>query len=171
MEDRHIRIGIQVFLNLVVLIIFLFTGSGNLLFLGVILANGLALAFNPALNGLSSWMSNLIYGSSRRDDSYEPLSYQEDLYQARKRVRESRWEEAIALYRKILERAPDRIEARFELATAYQKAGMLGMALLEFRTIRASRDQIGDRHPFVLESERQIEDLKKRIAGREEEGR
>lgn len=165
MEDRQIRVALQIYLTLVVVIIFSFTGELTVLFIGLILANGLAYAVMPTLNFITSSMSALIFGSTRQDDSYEGRFYQTDLDQARKMARESRWDEAISCYRKIIEHAPDKVEARFELAKVYRNAGYTGLALLEYQTIKDLKDQIGEQHPFVLESERMIEELKKMIAG------
>ncbi|MCX8118164.1 MAG: hypothetical protein N3G78_09555 [Desulfobacterota bacterium] len=167
MEDRQIRIFIQVFLNLVVLLLYVWTEAWFVFLFGLVLANGLAFAFLPTLNGLASLVSSLIFGSAPPAETYRDTLYREDLYQARRMARESRWEEAVALYRKILEMAPDQVEVRYELAMVYQKAGLLGKALLEYRMLRDSKERIGADHPFVLEAERQIENLKRMIAGRD----
>lgn len=165
MEDRQIRIGLQIFFSIVALIICTFIERWEGIPLGLILANLLAYAVVPTLNFISSRVSHVIYGSAGQDDSYEGRFYQTDLDQARKMVRESRWNEAISCYRKIVEFVPNKIEARFELAKVYQKAGYHGLALLEYQTIRDSKDKIGDHHPFVMESERMIGELKKVIEG------
>ncbi|MCM8792799.1 MAG: hypothetical protein NC826_06670, partial [Candidatus Omnitrophica bacterium] len=136
MEDRQIRVALQIYLTLVVLIIFSFTRELTVFLIGILLANGLAYAFMPALNSISSLMISLIYGSGGKDNSYEGRFYQRDLDQARKMVRESRWDEAISCYRKIVKQAPEKVEARFELAKVYQIAGYTGLALLEYETIK-----------------------------------
>lgn len=163
MEDRQARIIVQVLLN--VLAFYLFSLEWKMFVIALVLANGLAYAFMLALNFISSTVSSLIYGSAGGNDSYEGRFYQTDLDQARKRVRESRWDEAISFYRKIVETAPGKIEARFELARAYQIAGYTGLALLEYQKIKESGGKLGEQHPFVLESEKMIKDLRKTILG------
>ncbi len=167
MEDQQIRVALQIYLTLVVFIIFSFTGKLAVFLIGLLLANGLAYAFMPALNSILSLINTLIYGSAGTDNSYEGRFYQTDLDQARKMVRESRWEKAISCYRKIVEQAPEKVEARFELAKVYRTAGYTGLALLEYETIKDLRDKIGEHHPFVLESERMIEELRKMVAERD----
>lgn len=165
MEDRQIRVGLQIYLSLVAIIIFSFTGEWKVFVIGLIIANGLAYAFIPVSNFISSVVSSLIYGSAGADNSYEGRSYRTDMDQARKMVRESRWDEAISSYRKIVEKAPEKVEARFELAKIYQIAGYTGLALLEYQKIRESGSELGGNHPFVLESEKLIEGLKIRTSG------
>lgn len=164
MEDRQIRIALQVFLSLGVLTIILFTGEGLIFVVGLIIANGLAFAFLPVSNFVSSVISSLIYGPAGQDDSYEYRFYQADMDQAKKMVREAKWDEAISAYRKIIEKAPEKVEARFELAKICEIAGYPGLALLEYQQIKESGRESGEKHPFVLESERKIEELKSRIS-------
>ena len=52
MEDRQIRIALQVYLSLLALIIFSFTGEWEIFVIGLIIANGLAYAFVPGANFL-----------------------------------------------------------------------------------------------------------------------
>jgi tetratricopeptide (TPR) repeat protein len=165
MEDRQIRVSLQIYLSLVVLVIFLFVRVWEVFIIGLVIANGLAFAFVPVSNYLSSVISSLIYGTTGSDDSYENRSYRTDMDQARKMVREERWNEAISFYRKILEKAPEKIEVRFELAKIYQIAGYTGLALLEYQKIRESVSELGEHHPYVLESAKLSEELRETISG------
>ncbi len=171
MEDRQIRIGLQIYLSLVAFIIFQFVRAWEVLVIGLVIANGLAFAFVPVSNFLSSVISSLLYGATGADDSYENRSYRTDMDQARKMVREERWDEAISSYRKILEKAPEKIEVRFELAKIYQIAGYPGLALLEYQKIKESGSELGANHPFVLESAKLMEELKEVISGENKSSR
>jgi hypothetical protein len=44
---------------------------------------------------------------------------------------------------------------------SYQRAGYLGLAISEYGKIVVLKDELGPNHPFVLESERAFEELKK----------
>jgi hypothetical protein len=57
-EDRQIRIALQVYLSSVGLILFLFTGGWELFVIGLIIANGLAYASSPISNFLSNLPEN-----------------------------------------------------------------------------------------------------------------
>jgi len=160
MEDHQIRIAIQVFFFLVVLTITLFVGSIEVFLVGSLIAFGMGYAFLPVANLISSAFHFLIFGSGGRDDSYENRSFQTDMDQAKKMVREGRLGEAISLYQKILENVPKRVEVRFELARLYQSAGYSWLALEEYQRITRYSDLLGENHPFILESERQIENIK-----------
>ncbi len=165
MEDRQIRIGLQIYLSLMAFIIYQFIGGWEVFIIGLVIANGLAFAFVPVSNFLSSVIGSLIYGIAGADNSYESRSYQTDMDQARKMVREERWDEAISSYRKILEKAPEKVEVRFELAKIYQIAGYTGLAMLEYQKIRESVNELGEHHPYVLESAKMMEELKEVISG------
>jgi Tfp pilus assembly protein PilF len=80
-------------------------------------------------------------------------------------VREGRWNEAMALYRTIIQKAPQKAEPHFNLARIYQKKGYLGLATTEYKKIIALKDELGSNHAFVVESERAIEELPKLMKG------
>ena len=121
----------------------------------------LSLIWPKLVNLVSSGGISLIYGFSSPDLSYENRSYQDDMDKATRLVREGRWNETMAVYRDITQKAPQKAEPRFSLARIYQKMGHLGLALSEYKKIANLKDELGPNHPFVVESERAIEELPK----------
>lgn len=163
MDDRQLRICFQVFLSMVMIILFSFTGNITVLIVGLFTATILGYIFPPGFNFISNAFNALIYGSPHSDDSYENRSYRDDMDKAKSLTREEEWYKAIHAYREIVQKSPTMCEPMFDLAQIYQRVGHLGLALNEYNKIVALKDQFGATHPFVLESERAVEELKKKL--------
>ncbi len=125
----------------------------------------LSLIWPKLVNLISAVGTSLIYGPNFPDLSYENRSYQDDMDKATRFVREGRWNEAMAVYRTITHKAPQKAEPHFNLARIYQKMGHLGLAISEYKKIINLKDELGSNHAFVVESERAIEELPKLMRG------
>lgn len=164
-EDRHLKLFLFAgFWLLTYLLAFSCLGLSEnplinilLLFLPLLLS----LAWPRLINLISSTPSSLIYGPDIPDLSYENRFYQTDMDKAKRLVREEKWDEAITAYRKIIQKAPEKCEPRFNLARIYERVGYLGLALNEYHKIIDLKDELGDNHPLISEAERAVEDLKK----------
>jgi len=167
-DDQQLRLWFQVFLSMCLLMIFMWTGYLVVL-VGLLLVPLLSFALPRLMDFVSTAGISLIYGTDYSDPSYENRFYQDDMDKAKRLVREKRWNEAICAYREIIEKAPKMYEARFNLARVYQMAGQLGLALHEYHKLRNVTDELGPNHPFVLESERAIEELRKMVSERRED--
>jgi tetratricopeptide (TPR) repeat protein len=110
---------------------------------------------------LSPFISGLYWPDRSMDPSYENLLYQDDMEKAQRIVREAKWDKAIIAYREIALQVPNRIEPRYYLAQVYQRVGHFGLAMGEYQKIIKLNEMKGAHHPFALESERAICELKK----------
>lgn len=128
----------------------------------------LSLIWPKLVNLVSSAGISLLYGSVFTDLSYENRSYQDDMEKATRLVREGRWNEAMAVYREIIHKAPKKSEARFNLARVYQKVGHFGLALSEYKKIANLKDELGPNHALIIESERAIEELPRSMKGNDQ---
>jgi tetratricopeptide (TPR) repeat protein len=164
MDDRELRICFQVFLSIVMIIIFLFTGGITVVIAGLFMAVVLGYLFPSGIHFISNAFNTLIYGPAYSEDSYENRSYRDDMDRAKSLTREEEWNQAIHAYREIIQKSPTMYEPRFNLAKVYRRAGYLGLALNEYHWITDLKDQSGMTHPFVLESERAIEELEKMLS-------
>jgi tetratricopeptide (TPR) repeat protein len=164
MDDRQLRIWFQVIFSMAVITIFCFTSHTSVLIVGLLLAITLGYTFPPMINSISAAFNSLIYGLDYSDDSYEGQFYQDDMDKAKRWVREEKWDKAIYAYREIIQKSPKMCEPRFYLAQVYQIAGHLGLALNEYKKIADLKDEFGSNHPFVLESERAVGELTKRLS-------
>jgi tetratricopeptide (TPR) repeat protein len=125
----------------------------------------MSLIWPKLLNLISSVGTSLIYGTNFPDLSYENRSYQSDMDKATRLVREGRWDEAMAAYRDITRKAPQKVEPRFNPARIYQKVGHLGLALSEYKKLVNLKDELGPNHALIIESERAIEELPRSMKG------
>ena len=167
-DDQQLRLWFQIFLSMCLVMIFLWTGY-LLVLVGLLLVPLLSFALPRLMDFVSTAGISLIYGTDYSDPSYENRFYQDDMDKATRLVREKRWNEAISAYREIIEKAPKMSEARFNLARVYQMAGQLGLALHEYDKIRNLKNELGPNHPFVLESERSIDALRKIVSDEKED--
>lgn len=159
MEDREIRIFFQIFLFMATIIIVSFSRQPKVLMIGAPLSFILGYIAPWLFNMISKTFIDLIYGSGSGWDSYQDHFYQEDMDRAKKLVREGNYYQAISLYREIIQKVPMIMEPRFNLAKIYQLLGHKGLALNEYKKILSLRDQLGESHPFILESKMAIERL------------
>lgn len=159
-DNRSLRIWFLIFFSMCFLIISIWTGKLGVMIVGVFVVPILSFTLPPVLDLISTTSAFLIYGTGYSDPSYENRFYQDDMDRAKRLVREKSWNKAISAYREITQKAPKMHEARFNLASVYQMAGQLGLALKEYDKLRNLRDELGSNHIFVLESERIIEQLR-----------
>lgn len=80
-------------------------------------------------------------------------------------VREEKWNEAIVAYREIIQKSPKMCQPRFNLARIYQKEGHFGLALVQYKRILDSKDDLGPNHALIIESERAIQELPRLMKG------
>jgi len=149
--------------------IYIVTGHIGVVIVGFLLIPPLSFALPRVLDRVSAAGVFLVYGIGRSDSSYENRCYQDDMDKAKRLVREMRLHEAIWAYREIIQKAPKMGEARFNLARVYQMGGHLGLALREYHRLGNLRDELGPNHVFVLESERAIHAIRKRLSGGDNE--
>lgn len=164
MDDRQLRIWFQVILSMAVITIFSFTWDASVLIVGLLTAAILGYILPWSINFISIVFNNLIYGPDNSEDSYENRSYRNDMDKAKSLMREGEWDKAIHVYREIMQKSPMMCEPKFNLAQVYRRVGYLGLALNEYNRIVDLKDQFGATHPFVLESERAVEELKKKLS-------
>lgn len=164
MDDRQLRICFQVFLSMAMIIIFSFTGDATVLIIGLFMAAVLGYMLPWPIHFISNAFNTLIYGPTYSEDSYESQFYRDDMDKAKSLTREGDWDKAIHVYREIMQKSPMMCEPKFNLAQAYRRVGYLGLALNEYNRIVDLKDQFGATHPFVLESERAVEELKKKLS-------
>ncbi|MBM4339490.1 MAG: tetratricopeptide repeat protein [Deltaproteobacteria bacterium] len=164
MDDRQIRICFQVFLSMVMIIVFSFTGEPLVLIGGLLMASLLGYLVPSGVHFISNVFGQLVYGFFSSDDSYEYRSFQDDMDKAKSLVRGEEYDKAIHAYREIIQKSPLMCEPRYNLAQIYWRAGYPGLALSEYNGIVAMKDQFGSTHPLVLESERATEELKSMLS-------
>jgi tetratricopeptide (TPR) repeat protein len=152
-----------------VITIFSFTWDVSVLIVGLLTAAILGYILPWSINFISIVFNNLIYGPDNSEDSYENRSYRNDMDKAKSLMREGEWDKATHTYREIIQKSPMMCEPRFNLARVFQMAGYLGLALNEYKKIVGLKDQFGATHPFVLESERAVEELKHKPSQIEQE--
>ncbi len=168
MDDRQLRIWYQLYFSMFVFILWPFLYplvSSHILFyilmmLGLLIAALMGYLIPPAINLISGLFSHLVYEPTGLAEPSGYRFYQEDMERAKGLVRKEQWDKAIQVYREIIEKTPDQCEPRFHLAKTYQKAGYLGLALNEYSKIIALKDRFGPSHPFVIEAERTMKELK-----------
>ena len=172
-DNRHIRIFYQIFFGMVLLVIVCFitpfTSSLGVIIVGLIAVLILSYSLPWLMDLFSTIYTSLIYGFDHSVTSYEGHLYQDNMEKAKRLVRDEKWYGAIYAYQEIINKAPRKLEPRFNLAKVYQKVGHLGLALNEYKKIIGLKDQFGATHPFVLESGRAAEELKNKPSEIEQE--
>jgi hypothetical protein len=171
-DNKKIRLWFQVFLTGCTFMIFMWvSGLGAVIFgvgfehlgvlvVGILFIVPLSFALPCVLDLVSHASAFLIYGTGYSNPSYENRFYQDDMDRAKRLAREGKLNDAIWVYRQIIQKAPKMHEARFNLARVYQMAGQVGLALHEYNRLRNLRCKLGPNHVFVRESERIIEELR-----------
>lgn len=169
-DNRQLRIFYLIFFSMALLIIICFitpfTSPSGVIIVGLIAIPILSYALPWLMDLISTIYTSLIYGFDHSNASYEDHFYQDDMAKAKRLVREEKWYEAIFAYQEIINKAPKKLEPRYNLAKVYQTVGQLWLAMSEYRKIMGSKDELGSNHAFVLESERTMTKLRGLLAAK-----
>jgi tetratricopeptide (TPR) repeat protein len=170
-DDCQLRGLYLAFFSGVILLIFLWTGHGGVIVLGLFLVPILGFGLPLFMNLMSKTFVSLIYGFQSSELSYETGSYEDDMDKAKRLVREERWKEAIRAYREIIKAAPKKVEPRFTLARIYMRAGYLSLAMNQYHKILDLKTWIGPNHALVFESERAISELRGLLSAKRDDAK
>ena len=175
MDNNHdLRIFYVIFFGMVLLVIVCFitpfTSPPGVIIVGLIAVLILSYLLPWLMDLFSTIYTSLIYGFDHSVTSYEDHLYQDNMEKAKRLVRDEKWYEAIFAYQEIINKAPKKLEPRFNLAKVYQIVGQLWLALGEYQNILSFKNEAGSNHIFVLESEIIAEELKKSLLGKRARG-
>jgi tetratricopeptide (TPR) repeat protein len=107
-----------------------------------------------ALGATGEGAVNILFGMGRGKQIYSKgLLFEADMEKANSVRRDGHLPEAITLYKKIIELAPDRAEPLFEMANTYRLAGDLSQARATYIKVAARfAESLGTEHYIIRES-------------------